>query len=180
MTTGPCPKVYASFLIPARVMEYDPDSALLCLPAPGTISRSRWPTRERPAWPRLKERAVWVPGIGAGGIAALFEGFGGRRVRCSSCGNNRYVEWCPYCDDETPSLDGKPRKRRMNFADITSVDMSARVARLDTGENIPVTNMFDARGEETDDPNIARRVVAGPCADGNWYAFVTDEPEGNP
>lgn len=34
MTTGPCPKVYASFLIPARVMEYDPDSALLCLPAP--------------------------------------------------------------------------------------------------------------------------------------------------
>lgn len=55
--------------------------------------------------------------------------------------------------------------------DITMVDMDARVAWLDNGERIKVTNMFDGQ-VETDLPCRADRFVAGPDAAGNWYAAM--------
>lgn len=37
------------------------------------------------------------------------------------------------------------------------------------GYNIPITNMFDIDGEETDDPAMACTIV-GPLPDGKWLA----------
>lgn len=41
---------------------------------------------------------------------------------------------------------------------------------------VPITNMFDIDGDETDDPFVACSIVAGPTRDGEWIACtVTDE-----
>ena len=37
------------------------------------------------------------------------------------------------------------------------------------GYDIPITNMIDASGEDTNDPEQARAIV-GPLADGKWLA----------
>lgn len=46
---------------------------------------------------------------------------------------------------------------------------------VDGQEPIPVTHLFDATGEETDDPALADRFVAGPMADGQWMSGTFDE-----
>lgn len=49
--------------------------------------------------------------------------------------------------------------------------MTARFAVIDNyGRRLPITNMFDADGDETTDPQEAFRVVAPlPC--GHWVAM---------
>lgn len=41
----------------------------------------------------------------------------------------------------------------------------------DDGEEIPVTNMLDADGNETDDPLQTVVIVAGPDRDGMWHTI---------
>lgn len=60
---------------------------------------------------------------------------------------------------------------------LTSVDPENGVAQLDTGEQIPITNMMCLDGEDTINPAFCRRGVAGPCADGDWYPFSCDASE---
>lgn len=60
---------------------------------------------------------------------------------------------------------------------ITSVDPKGAVAQLDNGEQIVVTNMFDADGREVFDPAFCRRGVAGPCTEGGWYTFACGAEE---
>lgn len=66
----------------------------------------------------------------------------------------------------------------MNHPDVTRVDLDARYAQLDTGERIPVTDMFDLDGQEVSDASLCRRVVAGPSADGLWFGFMCEATDG--
>lgn len=43
------------------------------------------------------------------------------------------------------------------------------------GELIPVTNLLDVNGDETDDPELADRFVAGPLPNGQWMSGTFDE-----
>ena len=60
---------------------------------------------------------------------------------------------------------------------LTSVDPEEGIAQLDTGEQIPITNMMCLDGEDITDPAFCRRGVAGPCSDGKWYSFTCDASE---
>jgi hypothetical protein len=60
---------------------------------------------------------------------------------------------------------------------LTSVDPESGYAQLDNGERIPITNMYDAAAQDTTDPALCQRGVAGPCSEGNWYPFTCDLPE---
>lgn len=60
---------------------------------------------------------------------------------------------------------------------ITSVDLDNGSAQLESGERIPVKNMLDIEGHLTGDPRSCRRVVAGPCSEGKWYAFMVEADE---
>lgn len=65
----------------------------------------------------------------------------------------------------------------MTAPDVISVDLDARYAQLDTGERIPVTDMFDLDGQEVSDASLCRRVVAGPSGDGLWFGFMCEADE---
>jgi len=58
-----------------------------------------------------------------------------------------------------------------------SVLLRERVLIAPDGEFLPITNMFDDCGEDTDDVCLAFRVVAGPRQDGNWYVADTTDDE---
>lgn len=64
------------------------------------------------------------------------------------------------------------------MAYITSVCPEEQIAQLNTGERIPITQMFDAEAVEVADPAFCRRGVAGPDAEGRWYPFSCDAEEG--
>ena len=61
---------------------------------------------------------------------------------------------------------------------LTAVDPEGKIAQLDTGETIPIANMFDQNAVEVLNPAFCRRGVAGPDGDGNWYPFTCDAEEG--
>jgi hypothetical protein len=65
----------------------------------------------------------------------------------------------------------------MTDPEVTSVDLDARYAQLDTGERVPVTDMFDLEGQEVSDSSLCRRVVAGPSRDGLWFGFMCEADE---
>lgn len=44
-----------------------------------------------------------------------------------------------------------------------------RLVYIGAGSDLPISNMFDVDGEETDDPQMAFR-VCGQMPDGRWYA----------
>lgn len=44
------------------------------------------------------------------------------------------------------------------------------LAILSDGQEVPITNWFDAGGDETEDGNAAASCVCGPDFDGRWYA----------
>ena len=62
---------------------------------------------------------------------------------------------------------------------ISSVDLVRKLVIMASGEEVPITNMFDRHGEEVTDVRRAATVVAGPCEDG-WIATVLTEEELEP
>lgn len=58
--------------------------------------------------------------------------------------------------------------------DVEAVNRSHAVAILDTGEELAVTNWFDADGDECQ-PGNAVVAVAGPDKEGRWYAIDLSE-----
>lgn len=55
------------------------------------------------------------------------------------------------------------------MAEVVAVNLGKRIALLDDGSVIPITDMLDADGDITDDPEDAVTAVAG--ADAEWLAF---------
>lgn len=49
--------------------------------------------------------------------------------------------------------------------------MISGYALLETNELVPVTDMYDIWGDDTDDPEEAVTAVAGPTLQGKWVAF---------
>ena len=54
--------------------------------------------------------------------------------------------------------------------------MISGYALLETNELVPVTNMYDLWGDETDDESEAVAAVAGPTLEGKWVAFDVPRP----
>ena len=54
--------------------------------------------------------------------------------------------------------------------DIAAINRAKRIAVLESGETIPITNFFEAGGDECD-PSDAVTCVAGPCSNGKWYSI---------
>jgi len=65
-------------------------------------------------------------------------------------------------------------KQEMN---IEAINRSTRLALLDTGETIPITDWFEMDGYNCD-PSEAVVCVAGPCSNGKWYSIDLRQYEG--
>lgn len=59
---------------------------------------------------------------------------------------------------------------------IAAINRTARIAVLENGEAIPITNWFKAGGDECDALE-AIVCVAGPCSNGKWYSIDLREYE---
>lgn len=57
--------------------------------------------------------------------------------------------------------------------DIEAVDLKRRVALMDDDTELPITNMLTLGGEETDDPDLCRRVVVK-VRDDCWLGAVVE------
>lgn len=58
----------------------------------------------------------------------------------------------------------------MDTREIVAVNRAKRLALTDRGEVCPLTNLFDAYGDETDDPIEAIAAVAKLDAD-HWFSI---------
>lgn len=58
---------------------------------------------------------------------------------------------------------------------IDAVNLSHRTALLSSGATVPITNLFDADGDETGSANDAIAFVAG--QDNTWFAGLTGDFE---
>jgi hypothetical protein len=59
------------------------------------------------------------------------------------------------------------------------INLDARRIRLDNGAVVPIINMFDDEGQDTDDPDEAVSIVAGDDTQG-WYSLLLEEcPSGD-
>lgn len=56
----------------------------------------------------------------------------------------------------------------MSAPDVEAVNVGRRIALLTDGRTVPITNLLDGDGDETDDPAEAVAFVAG--ADDQWFA----------
>lgn len=54
---------------------------------------------------------------------------------------------------------------------VEAVNFGTRQALLDTGEVVPIKNMIDADGYDTDEPEEALVAIAGPLATGGWLSI---------
>jgi len=54
-------------------------------------------------------------------------------------------------------------------ARVVAFSLVGMWATLDNGAQVPVTNMFDAAGQDTEDPDLCVTFVAGSDAE-KWYA----------
>lgn len=59
---------------------------------------------------------------------------------------------------------------------IEAVNLTARTALTDDGEAIPITQMLDANGDQTEAPSEAVAVVAGRF--GQWFCVDLRQFEG--
>ena len=57
------------------------------------------------------------------------------------------------------------------------VNVAARIAIMEDGQELPVTNAFDAGGDECE-PEDAVACVAGPDRDGMWVSIDLKQFEG--
>lgn len=55
---------------------------------------------------------------------------------------------------------------------VEAINLPDRIAVLDTGDVVPITNLFDCLNDETDDPAEAVTFVAG--AGRQWFAGRCD------
>jgi hypothetical protein len=53
---------------------------------------------------------------------------------------------------------------------IESINLGRSLALTTTGEVVPITNMFDMDGDDTNDPAEAVAITAGPTASGEWLS----------
>lgn len=60
------------------------------------------------------------------------------------------------------------------------LDLAAMVVLFEDGQTLPVTNMLDADGDETEDAIAAVVVVAGPDRQGYWLTITLDPVEETP
>jgi hypothetical protein len=56
------------------------------------------------------------------------------------------------------------------MADIEALNRDLRIILLDDGKTYPITNWFDAKGDDCD-PDEAEFAVAGPDSSGKWYTI---------
>ena len=68
------------------------------------------------------------------------------------------------------------QKRSAGPPDPLVLTIVSGYALLETNELIPVTNMYDLWGEDTDDLEEAVSAVAGPTLEGKWVAFEVPAP----
>lgn len=61
---------------------------------------------------------------------------------------------------------------------IDALHLGQRLALLDNGEIVPITNLFDAEGDETDSADDAISFVSG--RDNTWFAGITADFETAP
>lgn len=54
---------------------------------------------------------------------------------------------------------------------LRSANLFGRFAVLTDDQVLPITNMFDAYGEDTDNPEEVVKIVVGPSDDGKWAVF---------
>jgi hypothetical protein len=59
-----------------------------------------------------------------------------------------------------------------------AINLDARKILLDNGAVVPITNMFDEQGHDTDDTDEAMSVVAGDDEQG-WYSILLEEGPGD-
>jgi hypothetical protein len=62
--------------------------------------------------------------------------------------------------------------------DPVMINLRERLCVLSNGEVIPITNMFDCTGDETDEPEEATAFVAGPTPDDKWIVDHVDAYNG--
>lgn len=55
--------------------------------------------------------------------------------------------------------------------DVDAANVEAGIVVLRTGEVLPITVLFDADGEETNDLSAAVGAEAGPARDGTWRSI---------
>lgn len=60
---------------------------------------------------------------------------------------------------------------------IEAINRAKRIAVLENGETIPITDWFEMDGYGCD-PSDAVTCVAGPCSNGKWYSIDLREYEG--
>jgi hypothetical protein len=58
---------------------------------------------------------------------------------------------------------------------IVAVNLEKGLAFLDDGTAVPVTNMFDSDGQDTDDFTESASFVAGPGPGGQWWTERTSD-----
>lgn len=61
------------------------------------------------------------------------------------------------------------------YSIIETIDFAGGVIYLDTGEEVPITNMFDIDSEATSDHDLVMAIVAGPMKNGRWIAHHIGE-----
>jgi hypothetical protein len=65
------------------------------------------------------------------------------------------------------------------MSDVAAVNVSKCIAVLEDGSLVPITNLFDAWGDECA-PEDAVSAVAGPTQEGSWISLDLAEFEGAP
>ena len=57
---------------------------------------------------------------------------------------------------------------------VVAFSLTGKWAELDDGQQVPLTNMFDTDGEETDDPDQCDKFVAGSDAT-RWFVHLVSD-----
>ena len=60
---------------------------------------------------------------------------------------------------------------------ISFVNVTDRYVMLESGESVPITNLFDVDGDETEEDADVVAVVAGPDPEGMWLTVDLSEFE---
>ncbi len=61
------------------------------------------------------------------------------------------------------------------MTEVACVHRQRREAVTEDGQVLPITNMIDRFGDDTDDVDDAVTCVAGPDRDGRWLTIVFDQ-----